>query len=93
LEIVAIKALCHKANIEKIDVGEKGAVITLHDGVFPNPMALVDFIAGSLGTMKVRPDGKIVYMRNWKNSKDKLKGVRALVENLCKLAESKENRS
>lgn len=90
LEIVAIKALCHKANIEKIDVGEKGAVITLHGGVFPNPMALVDFIAGSLGTMKVRPDGKIVYMRSWKNPKDKLKGVRVLVENLCKLVESKE---
>ena len=31
LEIVAIKALCRKANVAKVDVGPKGAVIAFRD--------------------------------------------------------------
>src|SRR3989440_11908407 len=36
LRIVAIKALCRRANVEKIDAGPKGAVIAFRDNTFAN---------------------------------------------------------
>ena len=38
LKIVGIKANCRKACIEKIDIGPRGAVLTLRDNSFPNPV-------------------------------------------------------
>ena len=45
LEIVAVKALCRKANVEKVDVGPKGAVIGFRDNTFSNPAGLLHWIA------------------------------------------------
>src|SRR5438105_10895959 len=41
LKIVAIKALCRRANVEKIDAGPKGVVLSFRDNTFANPDALV----------------------------------------------------
>src|SRR6202011_2356311 len=44
LQIVAIKALCRQANVEKIETGPKGAVVSFRDSIFANPDRLVAFI-------------------------------------------------
>ena len=44
LEVVAIKALCREANVEKVDVGPKGAVDRLPRQRFANPAGLVRWI-------------------------------------------------
>ena len=44
LKIVAIKALCRRANVEKIDAGPKGAVLSFRDNSFANPEGLIAFI-------------------------------------------------
>src|SRR3954471_22295138 len=44
LKVVAIKGLCRKANVAKIDVGPKGAVVTFRGDDFKNPGALIGFI-------------------------------------------------
>lgn len=85
LDIILIKIKCRIANIEKIDAGEKGAVITLHNNTFPNPEALITFISEQSGTAKVRPDNKIVYKRNWEKMDDRINGIRLLVTNLADL--------
>ncbi|MBR7158436.1 MAG: transcription-repair coupling factor [Alphaproteobacteria bacterium] len=86
LDIILIKAQCRIANIEKIDAGEKGAVITLHNNTFPKPEALIAFIAEQSGTAKVRPDNKIVYKRNWEKPVDRINGIRFLATKLAELA-------
>ena len=43
-KVAAIKAFCRQANVEKIDAGPKGAVISFRDNTFPNPERLVAFI-------------------------------------------------
>jgi transcription-repair coupling factor (superfamily II helicase) len=56
LKIVYIKALCRKANVEKLEAGPKGVVVQFRNKQFPNPAALVGYIAKQ-GTMaKIRPD-------------------------------------
>ena len=42
---VALKALCRAANVEKVEAGPRGAVVTLRNNEFPNPPALVRMIS------------------------------------------------
>lgn len=86
LEVIAIKTLCRKANVEKIEAGPKGAVITLRNNTFPNPAGLVKFIAQNSGAAKLRPDQKIVYKRVWDIPKDRIKGMRKLMLKMAEIA-------
>ncbi|MBM3515692.1 MAG: transcription-repair coupling factor, partial [Alphaproteobacteria bacterium] len=60
LSVVGIKSLCRRANVEKVDAGPKGAVVALRGNTFPNPAALVNYITRNAGTIKLRPDQRIV---------------------------------
>jgi transcription-repair coupling factor (superfamily II helicase) len=44
LKIVYIKALCRRANVEKLDAGPKGVVIQFRNATFANPVGLVKMI-------------------------------------------------
>ncbi|MEO0962991.1 MAG: TRCF domain-containing protein, partial [Pseudomonadota bacterium] len=87
LVIVEIKRLCRAANVEKIDAGPKGCVISLRNNEFANPAGLVQFINRARGDAKLRPDHKIVVKHNWPDAEDRLKGTRAVMEELATLAE------
>ena len=86
LEIVAIKRACVDAGIEKVDSGPKGAVLTFRGNKFANPDKLVRFIAEQAGTVKVRPDQKLVYRRDWRDERARLRGVSQLVKSVAALA-------
>jgi transcription-repair coupling factor (superfamily II helicase) len=86
VEIVSIKLLCRKANVASIDAGPKGAVVGFRKDQFPNPPALVQWIAGQGTLAKLRPDMKLVLIRNWATPEERLKGTRQLLTTLVKLA-------
>jgi transcription-repair coupling factor (superfamily II helicase) len=86
LEIVSIKLLCRTANVQSVDAGAKGATIALRNGVFPNPPKLVEWISGQGKLAKLRPDMKLVILRDWETAASRLRGTRALMQNLVKLA-------
>jgi transcription-repair coupling factor (superfamily II helicase) len=85
-DVVAIKQLCRIALVEKIEAGPKGGTISFRGNQFPNPAALVRLIHQHQGTMKVRPDQKVVVSRDWPTPEARLKGVQALLGQLAKLA-------
>lgn len=64
LKTVEIKQLCRTANIEKIDAGAKGILISFRNNVFARPEKLIDFIARQFGAIKVRPDQKLFIEKN-----------------------------
>ena len=86
LDIVSIKLLCRKANVEKVDAGPKGATVTFRKGIFANPPVLVTWISGQGTLAKLRPDMSLVLLRDWADAKARLKGTRLLLQNLVKLA-------
>jgi transcription-repair coupling factor (superfamily II helicase) len=86
LEIIAIKRLCRDAGVEKIEAGPKGAVIAFHDNRFANPAGLVGFIAENHATAKLRPDQRLVLMRNWETASERLRGISALLKRLAAIA-------
>ena len=87
LKVLSIKRTCKQANIEKIDAGPKGAVITFRNNQFDNPGGLVAFIAKETGAAKVRPDHKLVIRRAWDRQQDRIAGVSRLVRDLAVIAD------
>jgi transcription-repair coupling factor (superfamily II helicase) len=86
LDIIAIKRLCRAAGIEKVEAGPKGAVLSFRENRFANPLGLVEFLQAQAGTAKLRTDQKLLVMRAWENAKDRLVGVRHLLEKLSAIA-------
>lgn len=88
LKIVYIKGLCRKANVEKVDAGPKGIVITFRNNEFANPAALVGYVAEQGVLAKIRPDQKIVLSRSWEKAEARLKGTASVLTKLARLAAS-----
>ena len=86
LKIVGIKANCRKANIEKIDIGPKGAVMTLRDNSFPNPAGLVGLIQKNHAFWKLRPDQKVVVTGDWPTPEERLKVAERITADLARVA-------
>jgi transcription-repair coupling factor (superfamily II helicase) len=87
LEVVAIKSLCRRANVERIEAGAKGAVVAFRDATFANPDGLIAWINDKRSAARVRPDQKVVVFRDWQRMPERLRGAKALLENLVSLAE------
>jgi len=86
LEIVAIKALCRKAGISKLDAGPRGAVVAFREDGFANPGGLVDWISSQAGTVRLRPDQRIVATRNWDQVDVRLAGARDVAQTIADIA-------
>jgi transcription-repair coupling factor (superfamily II helicase) len=86
LQIIAIKRWCREAGIERVEAGPKGAVVTLRGNRFANPAGLVELIQKNAGTLRLRPDQRLVYLRNWEDQQTRLRGVAGLLQALVKLA-------
>jgi transcription-repair coupling factor (superfamily II helicase) len=87
LKIILVKALCRTANVEKVDAGARGAVIALRNSEFPNPAALVRLVSDPANQVRIKPDQKLVFARNWPDADSRLKGVAGILSRLAKLAE------
>ncbi|RAZ89915.1 transcription-repair coupling factor [Mesorhizobium hawassense] len=87
LKIVFIKALCRKANVEKLDAGPKGIVIHFRRREFPNPVGLVKFIGEQGSLAKIRADHSVVFMRDWPNAEKRLAGSAVVMTQLARLVD------
>jgi transcription-repair coupling factor (superfamily II helicase) len=86
-EVVAIKALCRRSHVEKVDAGPKGVIISFRDNQFMNPDGLVRFIAEQGVSAKVRPDMRVVFIREFETMKQRLTGTRRILRALAEIAE------
>jgi transcription-repair coupling factor (superfamily II helicase) len=86
LKVVAIKGLCREANVAKIDVGPKGAVVTFRNDDFKNPAALIGFVAKNQVAWRVRPDNKVVVKGEWETSRQRLDAAEKVLRELARLA-------
>jgi transcription-repair coupling factor (superfamily II helicase) len=86
LKIIEIKQNCVAANIAKIDVGPKGALVSFFEDRFPRPENLVAYIQKLNGVARLRPDSKIVVERAWGDPQARLNGALQLSKGLAKAA-------
>ena len=84
--VVAIKTLCRRANVEKVDAGPKGMVISFRDNKFARPEKLIAFIGKRQNVISVRPDQKLVYRQAWDSARSRVSGVHKLMAEISALA-------
>ncbi len=82
LSIVAVRQLCHQLGIGRIDAGPKGMVVGFYKDKPAQPEALVRWISAQRGTVTLRPDQKMVVVREWPGAKDRMKGVQDILRNI-----------
>jgi transcription-repair coupling factor (superfamily II helicase) len=87
LQIVAIKALCRRANVERIEVGPKGVLLAFRDNTFANPEGLIGYINKHEAGARVRPDMKVVFFDEWETPPERLKGATGILRTLVRIAE------
>ncbi|MCH8490975.1 MAG: DEAD/DEAH box helicase, partial [Oceanicaulis sp.] len=79
MQVVAIKGLCKRAGVSKLDAGPKGAVATFREHAFADPAALIDLMTRRPQDYKLRPDNSIVLRGDFPEVLDRLKGVQRLL--------------
>jgi transcription-repair coupling factor (superfamily II helicase) len=88
LKVVYIKSLCRKANVEKLDAGPKGIVVTFRDKQFPNPANLVGYIAKQGTLAKIRPDHSVFLTRDLPSPEKRLTAAAQVMTQFAELAKS-----
>lgn len=86
LKTVEIKQICVLCNIERIDAGAKGILLSFHNNTFNNVAKLMEFISQQLGAIKVRPDQKLFIERDLPNYKQRLETIKKYVNKLYELS-------
>ncbi|ESQ89590.1 transcription-repair coupling factor [Asticcacaulis sp. AC460] len=86
LKVVGIKGLCREANVAKLDVGPKGAVVTFRNDTFNNPIGLVKHIQSRPNDWKLRPDQKLLVKGEWPEAVQRLAAAEIIMKDLARLA-------
>ena len=73
-------------NIERIEAGAKGILLTFHNNTFKNVSNLMAFISQQLGAIKVRPDQKLFIERDLTSYKARLETIKKYVKKLYDLS-------
>jgi transcription-repair coupling factor (superfamily II helicase) len=90
LDIVRIKQLCRRANVEKVEAGPKGIVVAFRDNSYANPNGLVKFVSERGSYAKVRPDMRLVFVGDYATPGKRLRETRRLLSDLVAIAERKK---
>ncbi|MGE0651054.1 MAG: transcription-repair coupling factor, partial [Alphaproteobacteria bacterium] len=86
IRVVALKHDCRAAGVARVEAGPKGCTVAFYQDRFANPEGLIDLIARSPGTMKVRPDQTLVIARHWPTPDDRIRGLGKEMTALAKIA-------
>ena len=85
LKTVFVKALCRRANIEKLDAGPKGIVVQFRQKEFAEPAKLVQWIGEQGANAKIRPDQSVVLIRDYPTPEKRLRGAAVVTQQLAKM--------
>lgn len=89
IAVAALKAICRRCHIAKLDAGPKGAVLTFREEGFPDPMSLVRYVQEHPDDFKMRPDGKLVITGGWPEPVQRLKALRGVLDAIARLSARK----
>lgn len=82
LHLIKLKNLCLKTGVEKLDIGEKGLILSFFGNVFKGTEKLIAFMQEQAGTLRIRPDQKLLFFRVLKTKEDKFKAALFLLSKL-----------
>ncbi len=85
LKTVEIKQLAVMANVEKIEAGGKGILLSFHNNTFAAPDKLIDFVTKQFGAVKIRPDQKLFIEKNLEDYSVRVETIKTYLQKLISL--------
>lgn len=85
LKTVEIKQLAVMANVEKIDAGGKGILMSFHNNTFAAPDKLIEFVTKQFGAVKIRPDQKLFIEKNLEDYAVRVDTIKTYLRKLISL--------
>jgi transcription-repair coupling factor (superfamily II helicase) len=85
LKIIEMKLNCRAAQVSKLDVGPKGALVHFHNDAFPDLDGLIAYVQRLKGTARLRPDSKLVITRAWPDPQSRINGALQLSKGLARI--------
>ncbi len=83
LEVTAVKVACKALGISKLDAGPKGIVVTFRDDTPVDPAQLMMLLRARPGSMKLRPDSKLVITGVSSDTGARVRAVKGLLNELA----------
>ena len=87
LSVIQIKSICKRIGINQIDAGTNKITIDLRKTNKLNMDKLLNYIRENSKKLKVK-NNKLVYMREWRANKDKVKIIFVILKELRKLCDN-----
>lgn len=89
LNTLKIKLICRKLGIEKIDAGDKGAVVSFWKSKFKYPEILISFISKNPVKYKIKENDKFVIAnRNWTSLSKRTEELKQILNEILKELDS-----
>jgi transcription-repair coupling factor (superfamily II helicase) len=85
LKVIEVKMNCRMAQVVKLDVGPRGALVHFHNDSFPDLPGLLAYVQRLKGTAKLRPDSKLVIQRAWPDPASRINGAVQLSRGLARI--------
>jgi transcription-repair coupling factor (superfamily II helicase) len=81
-KVVQLKHLAKSANIEKIDLGEKGVLISFRNNEPKSPEKVIELINKNPIALKLRGDQKIFYSTNTSEPEKLIQKLESIVKSI-----------
>jgi transcription-repair coupling factor (superfamily II helicase) len=83
ITIVRLKQLAKAGNIEKLDIGEKGILITFRHNQPKSPDIIMEFINKNTGLIKMHKQNKLLILGDFKDEMHIIETVETILRQLC----------
>jgi transcription-repair coupling factor (superfamily II helicase) len=87
IDTIGLKNLCKQTNIEKIDCGKNGFLISFKNNTFSNPTELVKYINSNKNYISIRSDQRL-FVKLDQEKEDIIDYIKSIVMDFVKMIES-----
>ena len=87
IDTIGLKNLCKQTNIEKIDCGKNGFLISFKNNTFSNPTELVKYIYKNKNYISIRPDQRL-FVKLDQEKENIIDYIKSIVMDFVKMIES-----
>ena len=87
LQVMALKRACREAQVERLEAGPKGMVLSFRGNKFGNPRGLVAWLGSQKAAIRLRPDHKLAITGEM-GLAQRVKVARDLASSLARLAKA-----
>ena len=87
IDTIGLKNLCKKTNIEKIDCGSNGFLISFKNNTFSNPSELIKYINNKKNFISIRPDQRLFVKFN-EQKENLIDYIKSIVSDFLKMVEN-----